>query len=346
MPVYKEGLEAVIVPTIESLKKAITTYERQGGTVSILVCEDGMQLWSEADAEVRKAYYDRNAIGWVARPKHGKDGFLRKGRFKKASNMNFALALSLRIEEIMDEIRPVPAEDEKDDWIWTDDDEGEIYEEALQRGLEETNGIAWAAGNVRIGEYILIIDSDTRVPEDCFMDAAAELDASPEIAIIQHESGAFPFCFSLSCCELQLTSPPLRTDVMLVIGHYFENGIAHFTRRINKVRSPVKHPLPKRQILTQACAPLVLPARPSRSVAPTERSPLSSVTTPSSDGRPFRTLASSTPTTDSPRSGPRRTSLRISTCRFDCRCEDTRSDGPPTRTEGSRRVSLSLVMTS
>jgi hypothetical protein len=54
MPVYKEGLEAVIVPTIESLKKAITTYERQGGTVSILICEDGMQLWSDADAEVRK----------------------------------------------------------------------------------------------------------------------------------------------------------------------------------------------------------------------------------------------------------------------------------------------------
>lgn len=53
MPVYKEGLEAVIVPTIESLKKAITTYERQGGTVSILICEDGMQLWSDADAEVR-----------------------------------------------------------------------------------------------------------------------------------------------------------------------------------------------------------------------------------------------------------------------------------------------------
>lgn len=76
MPVYKEGLEAVIVPTIESLKKAITTYERQGGTVSILICEDGMQLWSDADAEVRKAYYDRNAIGWVARPKHGKDGFM------------------------------------------------------------------------------------------------------------------------------------------------------------------------------------------------------------------------------------------------------------------------------
>jgi hypothetical protein len=26
MPVYKEGLEGVIIPTVESLKKAITTY--------------------------------------------------------------------------------------------------------------------------------------------------------------------------------------------------------------------------------------------------------------------------------------------------------------------------------
>jgi len=37
--------------------------------------------------------------------------------------------------------------------------------------------------------------------QDCFLDAASELDASPEVAILQHES-----------------------DVMLVIGHYFENG--------------------------------------------------------------------------------------------------------------------------
>ena len=50
----------------------------------------------------------------------------------------------------MDEIRPVPDEDEAEHWIWTDDDEGEIYEEALQRALEESGGIAWAAGNIRM----------------------------------------------------------------------------------------------------------------------------------------------------------------------------------------------------
>lgn len=71
-------------------------------------------------------------------------------RLIKASNMNFACALSLRVEEIMDEIRPVPTPDEADHWIWTDDDEGEIYDEALQRALEESSGVAWAAGNIRM----------------------------------------------------------------------------------------------------------------------------------------------------------------------------------------------------
>ncbi|WRT65029.1 uncharacterized protein IL334_001971 [Kwoniella shivajii] len=210
MPVYKEGLEGVIIPTVESLKKAITTYERQGGSVNIFVFDDGMQLWDEEEQEIRKAYYDRNNIGWTARPKHGKDGFIRKGRFKKASNMNFGNRLSLRVEEIMDELRPNGEEESDPNWHWSDEDEREIYDEALARSLEESEGIAWAAGNIRVGEIILIIDSDTRVPEDCFLDAASEFAASPNIAIIQHESA-----------------------VMQVVGHFFENGITSFTTRIN-----------------------------------------------------------------------------------------------------------------
>lgn len=59
---YKEGLEGVIVPTVDSLKEAIMTYERQGGTASILVCDDGMQLWDEENANIRKAYYDSREI--------------------------------------------------------------------------------------------------------------------------------------------------------------------------------------------------------------------------------------------------------------------------------------------
>lgn len=74
-PVYKEDLEDVIVPTVQSLRVAISTYERQGGTASIFINDDGLQLVSPEQREMRKAYYKLNEIGWVARPGHGKNGF-------------------------------------------------------------------------------------------------------------------------------------------------------------------------------------------------------------------------------------------------------------------------------
>lgn len=92
---------------------------------------------------------------------------------------------------------------------WTEADESILYEQALSLAREETRGRAWAEGNIRFGEIILVIDSDTRVPEDCFADAVSEMQESPEVAIIQHMSG-----------------------VMQVANHFFENGVAHFTRGI------------------------------------------------------------------------------------------------------------------
>ena len=89
--------------------------------------------------------------------------------------MNFGCKLSLRVEELMDELRPEPDADDHEaqlNWAWNDEDEAEIYEEALAMAIDESEGVAWAAGNIRIGEVVLIIDSDTRVPEDCFLDAA------------------------------------------------------------------------------------------------------------------------------------------------------------------------------
>jgi hypothetical protein len=82
-PVYKESLTGVIDPTIQSLKAAISTYELQGGTASIFVNDDGMQLLDPETAELRTRYYRNNNIGWTARPPHQKDGFIRAGRFKK-----------------------------------------------------------------------------------------------------------------------------------------------------------------------------------------------------------------------------------------------------------------------
>lgn len=94
-PIFTEGLEAVVEPTILSLKAAISTYEMQGGSANIFVNDDGMLAGlSQESIESRKRFYKKNNIGWVARPAHNPDGagglpkFLRKGRFKKVSRLS------------------------------------------------------------------------------------------------------------------------------------------------------------------------------------------------------------------------------------------------------------------
>jgi hypothetical protein len=180
-PVYKESLEEVIQPTVVSIKKAISTYELQGGSANIFVNDDGLQLISPEEREARIDFYADNNIGWVARPPHGKDGYFRAGKFKKASNMNFAMNISVKMEDKLLELT-------RGDH-WTSTDEAEATAWALDEVIKEGGEIAWADGNVRMGDYILIIDSDTRVPTDCLLDAVSELEISPEVAILQFSSG-------------------------------------------------------------------------------------------------------------------------------------------------------------
>lgn len=106
-------------------------------------------------------YHDHN-IGWVARPPHNHEGFIRAGKFKKASNMNYALDISNRTE---DKILAVLAEREGEEKIVSHQEEEELYERSLESVLAE-EPMALAGGNIRIGELILIVDSDTRVVSD------------------------------------------------------------------------------------------------------------------------------------------------------------------------------------
>jgi hypothetical protein len=171
----------------------------------------------------RTNFYHDNNIGWVARPKNNENGFIRKGKFKKASNMNFALNISNKVEDLL--YQSVNEHLEKHGEIAADD-EDRLYNVALEAVLA-ADSRARAAGNIRMGEIILIVDSDTRVvsskpslkfvgnmlmlvqPVDCLLYGAAEMYLSPEVAIIQHSTG-----------------------VMQVSWDYFENGITFFTNLI------------------------------------------------------------------------------------------------------------------
>lgn len=201
------SLWSVIDPTMVSIREAISTYEMQGGSANIFVNDDGLQLVKESEAKERREYYEEHNISWVARPKHNpspKDGgqaFVRAGKFKKASNMNYAMNVSARIE---DRLARIPRHN-----TWTQQDEDEAYQDILQQVIESDQGRTWAQGDVRIGDYILIIDSDTRVPADCFLDMVSEMEASPQVAIIQFSSG-----------------------VMNVTTSFFEKGITFFTNLV------------------------------------------------------------------------------------------------------------------
>ncbi|TVY55817.1 hypothetical protein LCER1_G005121 [Lachnellula cervina] len=207
MPVYKEGLTAVIKPTIISLKAAISTYELQGGTANIFVNDDGLQLLPQDEAQQRRDFYEEHNVGWVARPKHNpkpeadENAFIRRGKFKKASNMNYALMISNKVEDKLLLLERFQG--------WTQDHEYVAYEKCLAEVLHEEDGRAWAEGNIRVGDYILLIDSDTRVPADCLLDAGSEMEKSPEVGILQYSSG-----------------------VMQVTDSFFENGVTFFTNLI------------------------------------------------------------------------------------------------------------------
>ena len=84
-PVYKEGLDSVIAPTVKSIKAAISTYELQGGSANMFINDDGIQIIDEEERQARIDFYADHSIGWTARPKHGANGFIRKGKFKKVS---------------------------------------------------------------------------------------------------------------------------------------------------------------------------------------------------------------------------------------------------------------------
>ncbi|KAG6836896.1 hypothetical protein H0H93_001727 [Arthromyces matolae] len=360
---------SMVAPSILSIKRAMQTYARQGGTSSIFVCDDGMRLLKPDEQAERVRFYAGQGIGWVARPGHGavvgsaeetdteeeeqeqrqegdvekglggqgkgkgkekengtgKDQnanvFIRAGRFKKASNLNYGLSLSLKTERHLAKLLkhqkevkesqaqaeesangtnesngngsisatprtptpplippsliadlsllgipnffnsnansgnavPVPPKSNNPSTTnlgrsspstptpptgtATPNNQAQsqtpvqpasfapafasLEDQALALAIaeceQETGGHRpWAANgrNVRVGEILLLVDSDTVVPEDCLRDAAREMGVCPDVAIIQHES-----------------------DVMQVAHHYFENGIAYFTRRVNRTIS-------------------------------------------------------------------------------------------------------------
>lgn len=125
--------------------------------------------------------------------------------------MNFAMDVSIKVERQLETV------ERRGDW--TDEDEDAVYEQAMNDVCDEilqvTGHEAWAGGNIRMGDLILLIDSDTRVPVDCFLDAASEFHYSPMVAIIQHQSGVMQVTFDF---WENAISKPIQT-VSAMVAH-------------------------------------------------------------------------------------------------------------------------------
>lgn len=163
-----------------SVLAAVQYYEEQGGTASVFINDDGMQCIHPELAEARKQYYRENGIGYTARLPNKKGGlkkkrrfnwfrkskvveestetkkeqdttspqaiankinFERKGKFKKASNMNYGLAFSNRVEDEMARLTALECQQREctnDDLTVEDDDR--IYKQALANMLAEDEG--------------------------------------------------------------------------------------------------------------------------------------------------------------------------------------------------------------
>ena len=205
IPVFKESFRDVLKPTLESVEEACNLYLRQGGQCNIFVNDDGMLLLEPEQQVERMMYYNAHNISWVARPPEG-----RAGRFKKASNMNYCLSVAQRLKEhiISERAEIITYRDGSIKSMDLTQSDVSQYVGLILNNMAETEGFL-GGGNVQIGDYVLLLDCDSRVPADCMLDVVNELEQSPEVAFTEH-----------------LTEP------MQVVHDYWENCIAHFTKRV------------------------------------------------------------------------------------------------------------------
>lgn len=169
MPVYKESLDDVIKPTLGSLYESGEHYRMNGGSYNIFINDDGLQLVSDGERLARIAYYSTLGAGYVARPPEG-----RAGRFKKASNLNFCIEFSRKTFAQL---------------IQENDIVDPITRMVRQYDSQGTKVIAGSElHQLQIGDIILIVDADTRIPIDCIKHTVYEFVCDNRLGYTQHHT--------------------------------------------------------------------------------------------------------------------------------------------------------------
>eukprot|EP00934_Nitzschia_sp_Nitz4_P007226 Nitzschia sp. Nitz4//scaffold7_size249615//86824//89908//NITZ4_001163-RA/size249615-processed-gene-0.135-mRNA-1//1//CDS//3329558400//7216//frame0 len=211
IPVYKESLQEVLMPTLKSCIASRDYYNRvTGSKVNIVMCDDGMMallkdnfaaaemLWETIDAtngrvfklsqllqkvprpsrrhlkglssrsvyEVfhRMLFYYHYDIGFVARSTHD-----RRGKFKKASNVNTHLRLVWGAEQIAIS-------------------ENISFAQGLVEASHHADGSRFTmfGGDVSIGDLIIVNDADARMAETVIVKTVPEFLNDQFLGFTQH----------------------------------------------------------------------------------------------------------------------------------------------------------------
>jgi glycosyl transferase family 2 len=193
IPIFRESFEDVIRPTLDAAREAARRYrEETGARCNVLVSEDGLLYFARNDLEgalaearrtapaertpeqtellARMAYYEEFEVGFVARPypEPGVPGTERAGRFRKASNLNYALRLADRMEGG----EPLSIAHAH-------------FREMVPEHVYELG--RWQ-GDVRVGDIIVQLDKDSVMPPDVIRATVPEFLDDPTLAYTQHTS--------------------------------------------------------------------------------------------------------------------------------------------------------------
>eukprot|EP00429_Kryptoperidinium_foliaceum_P038467 CAMPEP_0176170762 /NCGR_PEP_ID=MMETSP0120_2-20121206/87419_1 /TAXON_ID=160619 /ORGANISM="Kryptoperidinium foliaceum, Strain CCMP 1326" /LENGTH=445 /DNA_ID=CAMNT_0017508571 /DNA_START=242 /DNA_END=1575 /DNA_ORIENTATION=- len=190
IPVYKESLQEVMIPTLKSCIESRDYYRRTtGADCNIVLCDDGMMsflknnfaaaemLWETIESTRGRVYKLSQLLQQVPRPSrrhlkglssksvyevfhrmlfyyHYEIGFVarttydRRGKFKKASNLNSHLRLVWGAQQMMEA-------------------ENCTLDEALIASSHNVDGSRFTmfGGPINIGDLILVNDADARMAE-------------------------------------------------------------------------------------------------------------------------------------------------------------------------------------
>eukprot|EP00977_Amphora_coffeiformis_P015377 scaffold4510_cov183-Amphora_coffeaeformis.AAC.62 len=211
IPVYKESLQEVLMPTLKSCMAARDYYATKARVrCNIVVCDDGMMaflrdnfaaaemLWDAVQKsngrivklsqllktvpklarshlrgmrshnvyEVfhRMLFYYHYKIGFVAR-----SAVDRRGKFKKASNLNSHLQLALGAAQLTDT-------------------EGMSFHEALMKESHHKDGSRFVmfGNDIKLGHLICVNDADARMAESVILKTVPEFLNDPSLGFTQH----------------------------------------------------------------------------------------------------------------------------------------------------------------